>query len=57
LLPSQGYLADEEQQRENFIKTVLTHSKKESNNYRGGHLVEVHGFSFPLERLSPTKDS
>jgi hypothetical protein len=50
-------MTDEKQQRENFHKqTVLTHSENEPDNYPGGHVVEVGGYSFPPERLFPAKN-
>jgi hypothetical protein len=33
------------------VKTVLTHSKNKPDNTPAGHSVEVHGFSFPSEKL------
>jgi hypothetical protein len=55
-VPSQSDMVDEEQQRENFIKTILRHSKNEPDNCPDGHSVEVYGVSFPPERLSLAKD-
>jgi hypothetical protein len=56
-VPSQERLVDEEQRRENFRQeTVLAHSNNELDNCPAGHIIEVHGFFFPPERLSPAKD-